>query len=222
LAQQYPSVYAAVGIHPHHAQTWDPGTSAAIRELAGSDGVVAIGEIGLDYFRNISTPEQQKIAVQEQLSLAAELGLPVVIHNRDAAQDVIEMLLAWSRNVPQKLQGRAGVLHAYSADVDTAQIAAEAGFFFGVAGPVTYHNADQLREVVTRLPLDKVLLETDSPYLTPHPLRGKRNEPANVRLVAEGFAGIMDISESQILDTTWNNAAALFEWNHGNHNDHLL
>ena len=222
LAKQYVNVYAAVGIHPHNARMWNSSTTAKISELTRSEGVVAIGEIGLDYYRNLSTPEQQKIAFQKQLSLATEIGLPVVIHNRDATEDVIEMLLTWSRDIPQKLRDRAGVLHAYSADVNTAQRAAKAGFFFGVAGPVTYQKADYLREVVSQLPLSKVLLETDSPYLTPHPLRGKRNEPANVRFVAEGFASIMDISESQVSDTTWQNASTLFEWNHGNDDHHLL
>lgn len=222
LAHNYKNIYAAIGIHPHNAKTWNSDTAAIIDELARSECVVAIGEIGLDYYRNISTPEQQKDAFHEQLTLAAEIGLPVVIHNREATQDIIDILLNWSRDLPGELRDRPGVLHAYSADVETALLAAEAGFFFGVAGPVTYQNADQLREVVSQLPLTKVLLETDSPYLTPHPLRGKRNEPANVRLVAEGFAVIMDIQESQVSEMTWQNASELFNWNHGNDDHHLF
>ncbi len=222
LAQQHANIFAAVGIHPHDARTWNSDTAAKIGELARSEGVVAIGEIGLDYYRNISTPDQQKHAFQAQLALAAEIGLPVVIHNRDATQDIIEMLLAWSRDLPAGLRERPGVLHAYSADIDTALLAAESGFYFGVAGPVTFRNADHLREVVSKLPISKVLLETDSPYLTPHPHRGKRNEPANVKIVAECFTGIMDMQESQVTEITWQNAATLFEWNHGNNDHHLL
>ncbi len=222
LAEDNTDVYAAVGVHPHDAHAWDSNTAAAIGELARSAGVVAIGEIGLDYYRNLSTPEQQKLAFRDQLALAAEIGLPVVIHNREATQDVIENLLHWSRDLPEVLRGRAGVLHAYSADVETAQLVAEAGFYFGVAGPVTFRNADRLREVVSQLPITRLLLETDSPYLTPHPFRGKRNEPVYVRFVAEKFAGIMGVNESQASDSTWRNASTLFDWNHGNDDRYLL
>jgi TatD DNase family protein len=222
LAQKHANIYAAVGIHPHDARTWNAETAAQIGELARAEGVVAIGEIGLDYYRNLSTPEQQKRAFQAQLALAAEIGLPVVIHNREATQDIIKTLLAWSRDLPVELQDRAGVLHAYSADIDTARLAARSGFYFGIAGPVTFRNADPLRQVIAQLPITKVLLETDSPYLTPHPHRGERNEPANVRFVAASFAGIMDMQESQATEITWQNAATLFEWNHGNDDRHLL
>jgi len=222
LAQQHANIFAAVGIHPHDARTWNSDTAAEIGELARSEGVVAIGEIGLDYYRNISTPEQQKHAFQAQLALAAEIGLPVVIHNRDATEEIIEILLAWSRDLPARLRDRAGVLHAYSADTENALLAAESGFYFGVAGPVTFRKADYLRGVVSKLPISKILLETDSPYLTPHPHRGKRNEPANVSYIAKSFAGIMDMQESQATEITWQNAATLFEWNHGNNNHHLL
>ncbi len=222
LAQNHANVYAAVGIHPHDARTWDANVAAEIGELARTEGVVAIGEIGLDFYRNLSTPEQQKLAFREQLALAAEIGLPVVIHNREATQDVIEILLHWSRDLPEGLRERAGVLHAYSADIENVQLAAQAGFYFGVAGPVTFRNANPLREVVSQIPIARLLLETDSPYLAPHPFRGKRNEPAYVRFVADRIAGIMGINESQASDTTWRNAAALFDWNHGNDDDHLL
>ena len=222
LAQNNAHIFAAVGIHPHNARTWNSRIKAEIGQLARSPGVVAIGEIGLDFYRNLSTPEEQKLAFRAQLTLAAEMELPVVIHNRQAIDDVLEDLLPWSQDVPPNIRNRAGVLHAFSAEDQAARLAIEAGFYLGVAGPLTYRNAQRQREIVSQMPITRQLLETDSPYLTPHPFRSKRNEPAHVKLVAERFADVMGISVRQAVDATWQNASDLFDWNHGNHDRHLL
>ncbi|NIS82135.1 MAG: YchF/TatD family DNA exonuclease [Anaerolineales bacterium] len=222
LAERYPEVFAAVGVHPHNASTWDPSVATELRNLALSSHVVAIGEIGLDFYRNLSTPSQQKTAFQAQLELAADLGLPVVIHNRQATDDVVVRLLQWSQNLPANLVGKAGVLHAFSADPEAARLTTEAGFYLGVAGPITYPNTNAWQQIIAQIPIERMLLETDAPYLTPHPFRNMRNEPAHVKLVAEGFAKVMGVSTSKAAKATWQNASNLFGWNHGNDNRYFL
>jgi TatD DNase family protein len=222
LSQQYPEVYAAVGVHPHNAKTWNQSTKHELRELAQSPKVVAVGEIGLDYYRNLSPPDVQRIAFQDQLDLALELELPVVIHNRNAIDDLVSLLETWATKLPPSLISRAGVLHANSADLNTARKVIEAGFYIGIAGPITYRNAEALRQVTAQLPLDRVLLETDAPYLTPHPKRGKRNEPAYLQLIAQQSALLFEVSMNTIAAATTQNAINLFNWNHGNENNDIL
>ena len=222
LAEQHPQVFAAIGVHPHFAETWDSVTEAELRMLAQSPKVVAIGEIGLDYYRNLSRPEIQRAVFQTQLDLAAELERPVVIHNRQATDDIMDHLLKWSIDLPLRLDGKAGVLHANSANLEATNKAISRGFYIGVAGPVTYHNAQALHQITARLPLERQILETDAPFLAPHPKRGKRNEPAYVRLVAERFATLHSISLIEAATKTSQNAAKLFNWNNENTNSHIL
>ena len=222
LAEQHSQVFAAVGVHPHFAETWDDGTEIELRMLARSPKVVAIGEIGLDYYRNLSRPEIQRAVFKAQLDLAAELERPVVIHNRHAIRDIMDHLIPWSMDLPQRLSSKAGVLHANSADLETSIKAIDSGFYIGVAGPVTYHNSQALHQITTRLPIERQILETDAPDLTPHPKRGKRNEPAYVRLVAERFASLHSISLTEAATKTSQNAARLFSWNHEDENNHIL
>jgi TatD DNase family protein len=209
LAQQYAGIYAAVGVHPHDAKTLDAAALEELRALARSPHIVAIGEIGLDYYRDLSPRDVQRRAFQQQLELAADLGLPVIIHDRDAHDDTLAMLSEWratlgARNSP------SGVLHSFSGDVAVAERAIEAGFCIGVSGPVTYRKADQTREVARAVPLDRLLIETDAPYLTPQPYRGKRNEPAYVRSVAQAVAEARGLTLAQVAVQTTANAAALF------------
>ena len=184
LAQRYEGIYAAVGVHPHDAKTLDAAALLELKALAQAYKNVAIGEIGLDYYRDLSPRDVQRRAFQVQLELAAELGLPVIVHDRDAHDDVLAILSDWRSTG----EGRAGVLHSFSGDVILAERALAMGFYIGISGPVTYQNADRLREVVRAVPLERLLVETDAPYLTPHPQRGQRNEPANVRWVAQAVA----------------------------------
>jgi TatD DNase family protein len=213
LARQHRSIYAAVGIHPHDAKTLDAAGLEELKTLAHLPKVVAIGEIGLDYYRDLSPRDVQRRAFQAQLELAAELGLPVVVHDRDAHADVLAMLSGWSLSLHASrstLDDRLGVLHSFSGDVALAKQAVALGFYIGISGPVTYKNADQMREVARAVPIRQLLIETDAPYLTPQPYRGKRNEPANVLFVAQTVADARGLTLEEVAAQTSANAAALF------------
>jgi TatD DNase family protein len=217
LAERHPELFAAVGVHPHYAASYGAEVRAGLRRLAGSPRVAAVGEIGLDYYRDLSPRPAQRNAFADQLELAAELDLPVVVHNREAVEDVLALILPWSEGRPIP-----GVLHAYSEDSTTASLASQAGFFLGVGGPITYPNAGARRSVTGELPRQRVVLETDAPYLTPHPRRGERNEPARLALVAEALAEIWGQDPAVTRRVVWDNAAELFHWNDGTNDDHLL
>ncbi len=206
LAERFPGVHAAVGVHPNSAAGWREEWIDRLRELARHSKVVAIGEIGLDYYWDKTPPEVQYKALAQQLELAAELSLPVIIHNREASADIIDMLAASPLNGHE----RPGVLHSFSGDWATAEAALAMGFYLGFTGPLTYKKADDLRAITARVPLDHILIETDAPYLTPHPYRGKRNEPAYVRFVAERLAEVRHLSLSEVAEITTANALRLF------------
>ncbi|MGD8813966.1 MAG: TatD family hydrolase [Anaerolineales bacterium] len=222
LAERYSGVYAAVGVHPHRAKSWDPTVAQQMRTLTESPCVCAIGEIGLDFYRNLAPQDIQRRTFKAQLALAADVGLPVVVHSRQAIREVLDYLLPWAEKLPEDLKTRAGVLHAYSGDLETASEAFAGGFYVGIGGPLTYRKAQNLRDVTAQMPTDRLLLETDAPYLTPHPYRHRRNEPANVRLVAQELATLFGMEESTIAQITSQNAATLFGWNNGNKNSHIL
>ena len=206
LTETYTQVYAAVGVHPHEAKTLNEDVLAELRALAQHPKVVAIGEIGLDYYRDRSPRPVQRQAFQQQLALAKELGKPIIVHDREAHDDVMSMLRQWVRESYQPV----GVMHCFSGDLAMAQEVIEMGFYVSIPGPVTFTNAHRLPELVRALPLERLLIETDCPYLTPHPYRGKRNEPAYVRLVAEAIAQIRGIPLEQVARITTANARALF------------
>jgi TatD DNase family protein len=209
------SLFAGVGFHPNESTQWDRRSYEELLKLAAHQKVVAIGEIGLDYFRDRAPRELQRRIFQDQLDLAQETQLPVVIHNRQASEDLLSILSDWHvrlKDSGSKLAERPGVLHSFSDDFDFARRAMDINFFLGITGPITFHNAQDLREVVACLPLEKILVETDAPFLTPHPFRGKRNEPSYVRLVAQQIAEIHDETLSIVAQTTTNNANMLFEW----------
>ena len=220
LAESHAEVYAAVGIHPHDALSWRDDTLAALRALAAHPKVVAIGEIGLDYYRDRSPRDLQALAFRSQLRLAAELGLPVVIHNREAFTDLWAELETWLGGLQASgaaLLQRPGVLHSFDGDLEMGRKAVQKGFYIGISGPVTYKNAPLRCQAAASLALDHLLLETDAPYLTPHPYRGRRNEPAYVALVAEKIAALRDLPPDgdSLLFTrqvTWENAEKLFHW----------
>ena len=215
LAERFPMVYAAVGLHPNSALAWTGAMQGELRELAGHPKVVAIGEIGLDYYWDDAPPEVQQRVFKHQLDLAAALSLPVVIHNRNATQDVLAFLLEWQAGLAaaeNPLAERPGVMHSFSADEAAARRAIGANFYIGITGPVTFKNAPELQALVRALPLERLLIETDAPYLTPHPFRGKRNEPARVRLVAEKIAELRGLPVEEVIAVTGENAGRLFAW----------
>lgn len=205
LAAQHPGyIFAAVGIHPHDASSYTDEALAELRALAGKPGVVAIGETGLDYFRMLSTREQQLRSLERQLALARELDLPIILHNRDSHADLMSLLR-------EHAQGLRGVFHCFSGDRQMAEdCLAFAGFYLSFAGPLTYRANTALAEVAAWAPLERVLVETDSPYLTPHPFRGRRNEPKHVALVAAKLAELRGLPLEEIGEITTRNARALF------------
>ena len=212
LARQHECIYAAVGVHPHDAKRLDVDALAELRRLAASLKVVAIGEIGLDYYRDLSPRDAQRRAFEAQLDLAAELGLPVVIHDRDAHDDVLTILRDWRSSLHAPRSTLCGVVHSFGGDVALAEQLLALGFLVGVSGPVTYQNADRLRDVTRAVPLERLLIETDAPYLTPEPHRRRRNEPAYVRLVAQAIADAKHLNFDQVAACTSANARALFGW----------
>jgi len=214
LAQKHPDrISAAVGIHPNYGQPWTEQILTAVRTLAGHKGVVAIGEIGLDYYRQYTPFAQQRRMLEAQLNLAQELTLPVILHNRDASKDLLQMLKDWHQGLVQSnhpLAERPGVLHSFSAGHETAAAAIEMGFYIGISGPVTFNNAGERKTITRNLPIERLLLETDAPFLTPHPHRGKRNEPAFIPLIAEEIARLHNTSPKEIAEITCLNAQRLF------------
>lgn len=215
LAAETPGLYAAVGVHPNDSGDFSPVTVDELRRLAQHPKAVAIGEIGLDYYWDKVAREQQAAAFRAQLALAAELGLPVIIHNRDASDDVAAILEEWVssetfRHSPLATRPFAGVLHAFGGDVTLAQRAYGWNFLLGIAGPVTFTNARQMHALIPQLRLDRLLIETDAPYLTPHPHRGKRNEPGYVALVAEKLAVLTGVSVAEIAQRTGQTAQTFF------------
>lgn len=215
LAERYEMVYAAVGLHPNSAVEWDGVLLEQFRSMAQHPKVVAIGEIGLDYYWNKAPHDLQQEVLRRQLDLAAEVKLPVVIHNRESTDDVLAILLDWQRSLAERaspLAARPGVLHSFSGDREAAGRAIAADYFIGITGPVTFKNAPDLQELVADLPLDRLLIETDAPYLTPHPHRGKRNEPAYVTLVAKKIAALKGLAVEEVIRVTGENARRLFGW----------
>jgi len=213
LAKQYEGfVFANVGLHPNRINELNAKSLKRLRALAKEPTVLAIGEIGLDYHWNAFPVWQQKEAFRAQLTLATEAKLPVVIHSRKSTDDVVEILLEWHEALPDEhpQKTRPGALHSWSDSYEKALPLLEAGFYFGVSGPVTYHNAPDRRECTAALPLDRILIETDCPYLTPHPLRGKRNEPAYVLKMVEEVAKLHGKSVKETAEITTRNAFRLY------------
>lgn len=230
LASTQSMIFAGVGVHPTQAGDWDADSRAGLRELAtignaqGESGrVVAFGEIGLDYYWDSAPHGTQQAVLREQLALAGDLSLPVVLHMREAkdqpsgpcAEGLLEILETWTgelRGAGSPLASRPGVLHSFSGDLPTARRAIELGFWIGVTGPVTFKNAEARRELVRALPLERLLIETDAPYLAPVPRRGSRNEPAFVAHIADKIAEIHNTTPERVAAVTSENAHRLFDW----------
>lgn len=207
LADAHNDIYAATGIHPNDSGDYEDASETELRTLARHPKVVAYGEIGLDYYWDKVEPARQRIAFERQLELAASLGLPVIIHSRDANEDVAATLSEWVQSSafaasPLAQRPFAGVLHAFSGDLAMAEAAYTWNFVLSLGGPVTFTNAKQLHALVPQLRRDRLMLETDAPYLTPHPHRGKRNEPAYVALVCAKLAALYGVSVQQLAAET--------------------
>lgn len=204
LAAREPSVWATAGVHPHHAHEAPEGWVSRLRELLAQPRVVAVGEVGLDFHYDFAPRDVQEEVFRRQIRIAVELGLPLVIHSREAGEEVLRIL--------REEQGHraGGVLHCFWGDRRTAMEALELGFYLGVGGPVTFKSSQELRDVLAGLPLDRLVVETDSPYLAPVPHRGKRNEPAFVVESARALAQLKGVSLEELADVTTENARRLF------------
>ena len=203
LANQYPHVYAAVGVHPDEVGSLNEETFSFVKAQCQKEKVVAVGEIGLDYYWDNESHEVQKEWFIRQLELARELNLPVSIHSREAAADTLEIMKEHAKDL-------RGVIHCFSYSLEMAKEYVKMGFYIGVGGVVTFKNGRKLKEIVEEIPLEKILLETDSPYLAPVPYRGKRNDSSYLSYVAEEIAQIKGITVEEVISTTEKNAKQLF------------
>jgi TatD DNase family protein len=202
LCDAHAGMVRTAGVHPNSAMSWHAGSRTALAEQLVMDDVVALGEIGLDFFRDNSEPDVQREVFIEQLELARELELPVIIHQRSAEQEVLEVLTHYA---PLR-----GVMHCFSGDLEFAARCLALGFHLGLGGVVTYPKSDLIREAVAAAPLDRLLLETDAPFLAPQAWRGKRNQPAYVGSVAECIAQLVGVHPGELAERTTRNAVELF------------
>ncbi len=204
LAEEYDNIYAAVGVHPHSAKEMDESTIGLLKSFTNREKVIAIGEIGLDYYYDNSPRDVQRKRFIEQLNLAKEVNLPVIIHSREANKDTFDIL-------KEAQDGSLrGVMHCFSGSVEMAMEYIKLGFYISLAGPVTFKNARIPKEVAKAVPLDKLMIETDAPYLTPEPYRGKRNEPIYVRYVAGTIAELKGLTFEEVAKQTAENTKRLF------------
>jgi TatD DNase family protein len=204
LAQQYNIVYAAVGYHPHNAQECDLKELDKLAQITSEPKVVAWGEIGLDFFRRLSPPEDQLRVFSHQVEMANDLKLPIIVHDRDAHNDVFAVLKKLGKGE------KKGVIHCFSGDIDLAKDFIELGYYISIPGTVTYKKASQVKEVACDIPLERMLVETDAPFLAPVPKRGKRNEPLFVTYTAMEIARIRNIEFEEVARSTTQNAKDLF------------
>lgn len=205
IAEQYDSIYAAVGWHPVDAIDFvEEKHLEYLKELTKHPKIVALGEMGLDYHWDKSPASIQKEVFRKQIRLAKKLKMPIIIHNREATEDVVHILR--EENAAEV----GGIMHCFSGSVETAKECMKMNFLISLGGPVTFKNAKKPKEVAVEIPLDRLLIETDCPYLAPHPMRGKRNEPAYVKLVAEQIAELKGISFAEVAEKTTANAKKLF------------
>lgn len=204
LTKEHAHVYGVVGIHPHDAKTWTDDCADRLAQWVKEERIVGIGEIGLDYYYDHSPRGVQKEVFVKQLLLARELDMPAVFHVRDAHGDVLDLLRANRSQLP------AGVVHCYSGSVESAREYLDMGFYISFAGPITFKNASKLLDVAKYVPQDRILVETDSPYLAPVPMRGRRNEPTFVQYVAQTVAELRGISAEEMAQAAFENTCRLF------------
>ena len=204
IADSHPSIYAILGVHPHNAKEIDDQTYPTLRELCRNGKVKAYGEIGLDFFRNLSPRDIQLKRFREQIGLAKELDLPIVIHDREAHRETLEILKS------EKAEESGGIIHCFSGDYEMAKACLDMGFYISIPGSITFKKAEGSREIVERIPLESLLVETDAPFLTPEPFRGKRNEPSYVRYTAQKVAEIKKVSFEKVAEITTQNALRVY------------
>jgi TatD DNase family protein len=204
IAHSNPSVYAILGVHPHNAKEIDEETYPTLRKLCRDEKVRAYGEIGLDFYRNLSPRDVQLKRFREQIILAKELRLPMVVHDREAHKETVEILKS------ERAEEDGGIIHCFSGDYKMAEECIEMGFYISIPGTITFKNAKGFQEIIKRLPLESLLIETDAPFLAPAPFRGKRNEPSYVRYTAQKVAEIKNVSFEKVAEVTTENALRVY------------
>jgi TatD DNase family protein len=204
ITEKYDFIYASVGWHPVDAVDMKPEDLEWIQELASHPKVVALGEMGLDYYWDKSPKDVQQEVFRQQIRLARKVNLPIIIHNRDATEDVVRILKE------EKVEEVGGIMHCFTGSLEVAKQCMDMNMYISFGGPVTFKNAKKPKEVAVQIPLDKLLIETDCPYLTPHPYRGKRNEPSYVSYVAEQIAELKEMDYEELARKTTENAKKLF------------
>ena len=215
LAETDERIYVAVGVHPNSADRWASLSMRSLHQLSTHPRVCAIGEIGLDYYRDHTSHELQQRVLKEQLSLAAEVDKPVILHCRNAFDDLFKILMDWLEQLPTKasrLRECPGVLHSFGGDPEQANTAVHAGFMLGINGSISFKKADLIRTVAQSVGISYLLLETDAPFITPTPHRGERNEPAFILHTNDALAKVLEISSEQCAKMTYNNACKIFLW----------
>ncbi len=209
IAHSHPSVYAILGVHPHNAREIDEETYPTLRKLCADDKVRAYGEIGLDFYRNLSPRDIQLKRFREQIQFARELGLPIVVHDREAHKETLEILKS------EKAEEYGGIIHCFSGDYEMAKACMDMGFFISIPGSITFKSAERFQEVIKQIPLQSLLIETDAPFLAPIPFRGKRNEPSYVRYTAQKVAEIKKVSFEEVAEVTTENALHVYRLKFG-------
>ncbi len=205
LVEQYDNIWGTQGIHPHDAEQYDENTKALIQQNCQHEKILAVGEIGLDYYYDHADRATQRRVFEQQLQLSIDLQLPVVIHTREAEEDTRDILANFTQ-----LQRAGGVLHSFTSSLALAEFCLSQGFYLGFNGIVTFNKADNVREVVAATPVDRILLETDTPYLTPAPYRGRKNAPFYLPFIAEKIAEVKDMDIQDLLTSAYHNADQLF------------
>ena len=215
LAESDARIYSAVGVHPNSGQDWHDESINELRKIAAHPRVCAIGEIGLDFYRDHTTPDFQRKILIEQLTLAAELDKPVILHCREAFDELIGILRDWLVDLPDSaihIRRYPGVFHSFTGDISQANEVLSYGFLIGINGSITFKNAGQYREMVKHVDPTRLLVETDAPYITPVPHRGQRNEPAFITHTNQMLAECLNLSADQCAKMTYNSACNLFNW----------
>ncbi|MDY7030496.1 MAG: TatD family hydrolase [Thermodesulfobacteriota bacterium] len=206
LASSHDFIFTSIGIHPHDSKEIDEDTYSSLRSMGSNKNVIAYGEIGLDFYRNLSPRDIQIRRFREQINLADELGLPLIIHDRDAHRETLQILKE------ERAGNLGGIIHCFSGDYSMAKSCMDMGFYISIPGTITFPKTLELQETVKKLPLSKMLIETDCPFLAPVPRRGKRNEPAFVKYVAEKIASLKRISFEEVAEITSQNFKNLFHF----------
>jgi len=210
LAQKHENVYAAVGVHPSDCDSYHDNQFEYFLDLAKERKVVAIGEIGLDFYHHPETELLQKLVLEKMLDLAETTEKPIILHSRNALPSLIKKICDWKKKVDRNRLGQSGVFHAFEGNSEHLDEIKKINFFVGIGGPVTYQNATQKQALIKKNGLDNIVLETDSPFLTPHPYRGKENEPARIPIIAQKVADLLELSIAEVAEKTSANAKQLF------------